>query len=50
MGKISYPPPVYKPSRRVKDLIELQEKLDKKKISLIEYEDKRMELDREWQQ
>jgi len=49
MGKAPYPP-VYKHSRKVKELTKLQQKLDKRKISLIEFENKRMEIDRKWQQ
>ena len=36
------------PENKIEELSELQEDLDKKKISLVEFEDKRMEIDREW--
>ena len=33
------------PNREVKELTELQKRLDKKKITLVEYEEKRAEID-----
>jgi hypothetical protein len=36
------------PDQKIEKLTELQKKLDKKKITLIEFEEKRMEIDKKW--
>lgn len=37
-----------RPENKIEELAKLQEDFDRKKISLVEFEDKRMEIDREW--
>jgi len=44
--------PQHKPEqyKEIKELTELQERLNNKEITLIEFENRRMEIDREWYQ
>lgn len=43
--KYEMPMPVPEPDERMKELIRLQEALDNKRISLIEFEERRTEID-----